>query len=275
MTNLNGKKLTALLCTAVIALCAAVPVSAADSMPTSMIPELTIDGAQVEVIHVIDRELRTDYAVTGTNDRAAIVTALNKLDYRPATSVTPDMTNLRLLQIRFKDGQKYQYWCHTNVLMVGEAQITDGASAAALYKAMDNCQENYPANIEWLGYMNPYRVTELAIVGADKATTYASALSATQRDAILDVARKLKSVKVGTIQQLNDKTQNAPAGSTGNLLYTLTLKFETAVETYNVYLFEDGRVTVSVGSINYNLTYLSADKTLYKSLTDTLAGYNK
>ena len=239
---------------------------------------LHVDINQVEVVNVINRDLHASYAVTGQNDRSAIVNALNAIEHQPGLREKGEAEDLRLLQIRLKDGGKREYWCHSDVLMsIDDRQIADASQLAALYAAMDRCEQNYPANIEWLGYMNPYRVTTMTILSGKKVSEplaagreaeYQSALSQSQREAILDLCAKLKAVKVGSVKRVSEDQSFALDGAG----YALRLDFENGKAGYDVYVDapEAGMLTVSVDNIPYDLIYTQNDDALFRALVNAL-----
>lgn len=268
-------RLTAILCSAMLALGASFTAFAADTAPVSAPARpgsIDFNASYVDVITVIDRDLHASYRVTGAEDRAAILNALNKIEYRPGTNVVPDNDGLRLLQLRFQNGGTYEYWCHRNVLMNGETQLTDGLASADLYKALDRAQKFYPANIEWIGFMNPYRVTRIDLQSVNGAAAYQSALSPTQREAILDMTAKLKSVQVAKFRELAGSA-DLTVSEDAKLLYDLKLDFENGKEGYRVCVFDNGRINVKVDSINYALSYASGDQTKFNELTTALKKY--
>ena len=147
---------------------------------------------------------------------------------------------------------------------------------------MSRCQQTYPANIEWLGYMNPYRVTKAELSGAawdgdvviERSASYDSAASQAQRDKILDLCAKLKNVKVGTVRRFNgDEMEKARTDGA----YQISMSFEDGKKDYyalqipNSLTDGKGEIWISVDSIGYDLCYTANDAALLKELTDTLA----
>ncbi|WP_101908427.1 hypothetical protein [Marasmitruncus massiliensis] len=232
---------------------------------------LYIDTAQVDTVTVIDRELYAGYMVAGENDRKAVIQALNGIDYRPSTNVTPDMDGLRLLQIRFQNGEKYEYWCHRNVLMNGDTQLTDGLACADLYKVLDRCIKNNPASIEWLSYMNPYRVTSMEIGGRGQAA-YQTTASEASRKTILDVCGKLQTLVPSKVRKIGVEGKESFTGK-GELFYTVALEMENGKSDYLVKLFDNGEINISVDNISYSLAYTSTDQKQFDMLITTLRGY--
>ena len=125
------------------------------------------DIEQVQDIQVINRELHVSYAVTNQNDRAAIISALNALTVAPMRKERGEEDGLRLLTVLMTNGDRCNYWCYEDgVLQSDGGWQANGRQLDGLYAAMSRCQQTYPANIEWLGYMNPYRVTKAELSGA-------------------------------------------------------------------------------------------------------------
>ncbi|HJF56664.1 MAG TPA: hypothetical protein K8W11_10505, partial [Anaerotruncus colihominis] len=144
--------------------------------------QFLLDPDQVEVVQVINRDLHASYWVTGPDDLAAVIGAVNSVSYQTGITEQPEEEGLRLLHIRMKDGTTYNYWCHSNILMVDDVKYAHAQQVEKLYTAMAACEQNYPANIEWLGYMNPYRVTKMELLHDGQKAVYESKLSATNRE---------------------------------------------------------------------------------------------
>ncbi len=265
----STKTVAGFLCAVLLFITAAIPVTA-NNQTASRPSCLAINAAEVETITVINRELHVSYAITAPSDRKAVVNTLNTLEYRPRTNASPDMDGLRLLSIRFKDGGQYQYWCHRNTLINDDKQLTDGLACADLYKLFDRFAKNYPANVEWLGYMNPYRITSLEIQGSNGTKTYRTNTSESQRKIILDICTRLKAYKPSKVRQLKPKETLKFSQDSGSLLYALTLDFETGREIYHINLYDNGEIGILVDSIPYALAYTSADQTLFQSLITAL-----
>lgn len=125
-------------------------------------PCLRIPYDEVMEVNLIDRESRTCCPVTGERC-GAVLARLNSLTPQEDLSVTPDEAGLRLLQVRLLDGTKYDFWCHSNLLMEGETPLADASRLRDLYDSFYEIEkETYGQNratAEWLGYMNPYRIT--------------------------------------------------------------------------------------------------------------------
>lgn len=268
----NKKILASFLCAVLLFTTVAIP--AAAKKPASSRPScLSLDAAQVDSVTVINRELHAGYALTAEADRKAVIDALNTIEYRPKTKVEPDMDGLRLLSIRLKDGGHYEYWCHRNVLISDEKPLTDGLACADLYKLFDRFMKNYPANVEWLGYMNPYRVTTMEIQGSGGTKTYRSNSSESQRNAILDICNRLKAYKPSKVRQLQSKEPLKFSKDAGNMLYTVSLDFETGREIFHINVYENGEIGILVDSIPYALAYTSADQKLFDALAASLRSH--
>lgn len=231
--------------------------------------QFLLDPDQVEVVQVINRDLHASYWVTGPEDLAAIIGAVNSISYETGITEQPEGNGLRLLHIRMKDGATYNYWCHRNMLMVDDVKYARAPQLEKLYNAMAACEKNYPANIEWIGYMNPYRVTKMEILHDGQKAVYESTLSATNRDAILDITRKLKTVKVSSVRGFYPKDKIATPSSGPDKNYAVRLTFEDGKEVYDIYVLGD-RIDITVDSIPEGLSYTSGDATLLKLLTDAL-----
>lgn len=241
------------------------------------------DIEQVQDIQVINRGLHVSYAVTNQNDRAAIISALNALTVAPMRKERGEEDGLRLLTVLMTNGDRYNYWCYEDdVLQSDGGWQANGRQLDGLYAAMTRCQQTYPANIEWLGYMNPYRVTKAELSGAvldgdvviEKSASYDSAASQAQRDKILDLCAKLKNVKVGTVRRFNgDGMEKARTDGA----YRISMSFEDGKKDYyalqipNSLTDGKGEIWISVDSIGYDLCYTANDAALLKELTDTLA----
>lgn len=230
---------------------------------------LQMNAAQVDVVTVIDRELHAGYTVAGAGDRLAVIEKLNKIEYRPTTNAVPDMDGLRLLQVRFKNGQTYDYWCHRNVLMNGDTQLTDGLACADLYKVLDRCVQNNPANIEWLGYLNPYRVTSMEVAGNGKNVVYQTTSSEQSRNTILNICTKLRSVVPSKVRTVNAGGNLSYSGN-GIPVYTVLLSVENGKGSYQVNLFHNGEIGISVDNINYSLAYTSGQQMRFDALISAL-----
>lgn len=282
---LNKKSIVALLCAAIVAAGTASTVFAQDldliktqtavatSAPAAAQEKksYTTDFAYNDVrsIAVINRDLQVGYNVTNAYDRAQILNALNAIDCSGNLNVKEEMDGLVLLRILMNDGTAHNFWCHPNVFMIEDKQVATASQAKALYTLLTKCQQNYYAGIEWLAYMNPYRITTMEVTANGKGrAVYQSAMSDTQRKVILDIASRLSNVKVGSVQKL-EKIDPKTYGD-GKLTYSIHLDFENGKEGYNIYIFDDKRITVSVDSINYDLTYVANDDYLLKSLTSAL-----
>jgi hypothetical protein len=150
--------------------------------------------------------------VAGAGDRLAVIEKLNAIEYRPSTNAVPDMDDLRLLQIRFKNGQTYDYWCHRNVLMNGDTQLTDGLACADLYKVLDAvCRITLRISNGWVSEPLPRHIDGDA--GNGKNLVYHTTSSELGRKTILDVIARLRSV-------VPSKVRTVTAG--GNLSYSGT-----------------------------------------------------
>ncbi|OUP69507.1 hypothetical protein B5F10_07220 [Anaerotruncus colihominis] len=231
--------------------------------------QFLLDPDQVEVVQVINRDLHASYWVTGPDDLAAVIGAVNSVSYQTGITEQPEEEGLRLLHIRMKDGATYNYWCHSNILMVDDVKYAHAQQVEKLYTAMAACEQNYPANIEWLGYMNPYRVTKMELLHDGQKAVYESKLSATNREAILDITRKLKTVKVSSVHGFYPKDQIATPSSGPERNYAIRLTFEDGKEFYDIYILGD-RIDIAVDSIPEGLSYTSGDASLLKLLTDAL-----
>lgn len=265
------KKIIALLTTvlALVGVFSLTAFAAESNIPASVLPEIAYEA--VDSITSINRDLHASYKVTGEKDKKAILAALDAIELE-STDVKAEDEGLRLLQIRMKDGSKLEYWVHENALMRGDVVIAAGEKAKALWETLAACEKNYRANIEWIGYMNPYRVTDMTVKSAKGSVgSYRSAVNESQRKAILDVCQKFQQVQVGTVQTLQGKNPATYGGDA--LLYSVSLVFEDGKEQYVIYVFENDRITVSVASIDYDLTYTTNNKELRKALLDTLAIY--
>lgn len=259
------KKLSAFISLAVLSALLPVHAFAEAGRPAC----LQINAAQVDVVTVIDRELHAGYTVAGAGDRLAVIEKLNAIEYRPSTNAVPDMDDLRLLQIRFKNGQTYDYWCHRNVLMNGDTQLTDGLACADLYKVLDRCVQNNPANIEWLGYLNPYRVTSMEVAGNGKNLVYHTTSSELGRKTILDVIAKLRSVVPSKVRTVT-AGGNLSYSGTGIPVYTVLLNVENGKGSYQIDLFGNDEIGISVDNISYSLSYTSGDQKRFDALLSAL-----
>ena len=259
------KKLSAFISLAVLSALLPVHAFAEAGRPAC----LQINAAQVDVVTVIDRELHAGYTVAGAGDRLAVIEKLNAIEYRPSTNAVPDMDDLRLLQIRFKNGQTYDYWCHRNVLMNGDTQLTDGLACADLYKVLDRCVQNNPANIEWLGYLNPYRVTSMEVAGNGKNLVYHTTSSELGRKIILDVIAKLRSVVPSKVRTVT-AGGNLSYSGTGIPVYTVLLNVENGKGGYQIDLFGNDEIGISVDNISYSLSYTSGDQKRFDALLSAL-----
>ena len=272
--------LASLLAAALLVTALAVPTLAADkTIPKDRSFNHDID--QVQDVQVINRELHASYAVTNPNDRTAVISALNALTVAPMKAERGEEDGLRLLTVLMENGDRYNYWCYKDGVLQSDGWQAGGKQLGALYDAMTRCQQNYPANIEWLGYMNPYRVTKVELSGAVLAgdvftegnASFDSSVSQEQRDKILDLCARLKNVKVGTVQRFNgDEMEKVRSYNN----YQISMSFEEDREDHytlqipNRFLDEKGEIWISVDSIGYDLCYTASDAALLKELTDTL-----
>lgn len=240
----------------------------------SQSPSTDLRYADVSAITVIDRDLHAGYRITNQNDMVAILTALNAIECRYDVNVKEDMQNLKLLRILMKDGTAHNFWCHTNVLMLEDKHIATAAQAKTLYDVMERCKQNYTACPEWLGYMNPFRVTSMQLDAINSNfKTYQSAVSESQRQTILTMLGRLASVNVGLVRKIGGNA--AQTYGDGRLLYKITLDFENGKEGYNIYLFDDKRINISVDSIGYDLSYQSSNNATWNALVTSIQEYVK
>lgn len=239
-------------------------------------PCLRIPYGEVMEMNLIDRESRTCCAVTGER-RDAVLARLNSLTPQEDLSATPDEAGLRLLQVRLLDGTKYDFWCHSNLLMEGETPLADASRLRALYDIFYEIEkETYGENratAEWLGYMNPYRITEMAIDNCTEGShgRYRALTSERQREAIMEVAALLKAVTVEP-----SSTETLPPGETrgGDPVFRVVLNFEDGVVEYAVSVYLDGSVEILVSSIpGYHLAYETTGDGTLDALADALAKY--
>ncbi|MCQ4735927.1 hypothetical protein, partial [Anaerotruncus colihominis] len=94
-----------------------------------------------------------------------------------------------------------------------------------------------------------------------------SKLSATNREAILTITRKLKTVKVSSVHGFYPKDQIATPSCGPERNYAIRLTFEDGKEFYDIYILGD-RIDIAVDSIPEGLSYTSGDASLLKLLTD-------
>lgn len=239
-------------------------------------PCLRLPYDEVMEVNLIDRESRTCCAVTGER-RDAVLAQLNSLTPQEGLSVTPDGAGLRLLQVRLLDGTKYDFWCHSNLLMEGEMPIVDASHLRALYDIFYEIEkEIYGENraiAEWLGYMNPYRITEMAVDDFSKGTYghYRATTSEQQREAIMEVAALLKAV---TVEPASTETLAPGEVHDSTPLFRVALNFEDGVVGYTVTVYLDGSVEILVSSITgYHLVYETTGDGTLEALAEAAGRY--
>lgn len=263
------RKLVAASLAAAFSLGAILQVSAAPKRPAV----LDISPDKVESISIMDRDERTGYIITEKEDRAQIVDAINAIDYLPNAPVSSERIGERMLQIRFKDGTMTNYWAYRSVLICDDKQLTDGLGGSDLYKVMNRCMSKYTACAEWLAYASPYTINQLDITRAStkKTIQFTSTSSNKERGEILAIMNKLRAIDVEQVIEL--KGVDPTTFGKGKLLYTITMDFNYGREGYEIFIFNDGRITISVDSLPYDLSYYSADDETFNELTAILKAY--
>ncbi|GKH46513.1 MULTISPECIES: M56 family metallopeptidase [Anaerotruncus] len=239
-------------------------------------PCLRIPYDEVMEVNLIDRESRTCCPVTGERC-GAVLARLNSLTPQEDLSVTPDEAGLRLLQVRLLDGTKYDFWCHSNLLMEGETPLADASRLRDLYDSFYEIEkETYGQNratAEWLGYMNPYRITGMAVDDLSEGThgQYRALTSEQQREAIMEVAALLKAV---TVKPSSTETLAPGAAHDSTPLFQTVLNFEDGVVEYTVTVYLDGSIEILVSSIpGYHLAYETTGDGTLDALADALTKY--
>ena len=252
-------------------------------------PCLRIPCDTVDEMNLIDRNTHTSCAVTG-EDREDILALLNQLTPQEELAVEPDPQGLRLLQVRLLDGTKYDFWCYSNLLMEGETQLADAEQVRKLYSRFREVEQKAygrgQAAAEWLGYMNPYRITSMEIENGlpgerlrdgDRGGTarYEATASEQARDAILEVAEKLKALTVIPDRATAPDKGEAPVDSDEVLLdrRSIRLDFENGTEGYTILLYREGRIDIYVDSIDYYTSYQTTGDGSLEALLRALAAY--
>ena len=251
------------------------------------------DIEQVQDIQVINRGLHVSYAVTNQNDRAAIISALNALTVAPMRKERGEEDGLRLLTVLMTNGDRYNYWCYEDdVLQSDGGWQANGRQLDGLYAAMSRCQQTYPANIEWLGYMNPYRVTKVEILPDNMEKlpdvkleidgkpmtgemvtlprmTFESASSQEERAVILNICKMLKELKVGRVQKFEESNafKETYRGT------VILLDFENGKSQYAVGFSED-KISIGVDNIAYSLLYTQNDPVKSRALHDAINAFD-
>lgn len=228
-------------------------------------PYLRISYEDILDVNLIDWESHTASAVARKKDIQSLVNILNTITPQDGLQLTPNEEQLRLLRIRLNDGTKYDYWCYSNVMTVGGRQIAKFPALEKLYDKFYEIEKNVYGNekavTEWLGYMNPYRITGMTIERLDSNDVvtdtyeYSANASGEQRDTILRIAAGLKAITV-----LPDSTESMPSNQIlvpkeENRMYNILLDFENGNETYNIRIMNSGRIVMTVDTIDYALLY--------------------
>lgn len=228
-------------------------------------PCLRIFPDDVTSITLVDWKTHTACPITAKKDIRRLLAALNTLTVEENLALTPNSDQLRLLRIRLTDGEKYDYWCYSNVMTCDDMQLARFPQLDGLYdtfysfeQAFYNAQKSVA---EWLGYMNPYKITAMTIERLDSDENVEDELffdaqsSEREREAIMRIATGLQSVTV-----LPDSVQSCAKSSirvprTENRMYNIYLEFESGRENYNVRLMDTGRLIITVDSLDYALLY--------------------
>ncbi len=244
---------------------------------------LRIPYANVDCVNLIDRESRTSIRLDpATAER--VVLAINMVDPLE-TKVQPEMKNLRMLQVRYKDGKKAEYWMHSNVFMYQDVQLGTvdrdwHTGIAALYfnSGLPDSREMQGGeaglvSAEWLGMMNSYRITAMEIGGEAQTRKYSAAAGEEQRDMILQVAQKLQKLSVDPRSVSSGDKQKILSAMESPSMH-ISLEFENGKEQYTVYFFEDPYLRISVGSIDYYLGYRAEPVSAYQELLNELQFYS-
>lgn len=259
------------------------PPQVQDSSPETIVlpnaknpPAFQLDYDEVDYFNLIDRETHTYCAVTDLKGKADLVNAINSYLAKVTTTDQPDPQNLRLLQLRFQDGTKREYWLHNNVIMVDDTAYKMNDELRLLYNLVVGRVDASGSRMgaEWLGFMNPYRITEL-IFDAPAGKTYTATATDQQRDIILKVAETLKALIVHPTSTRSLPRADCPNDllPDASPLYALTLNFEGGQSVYTVGVYEDGTVSIAVNNIDYLLAYDAEQNATFVALTKALQKY--
>lgn len=240
-------------------------------------PWLRLPYGEVAELNLIDRDLHICYPVDDPEDRAQVLSALNSLTVEEGLPASADARNLRLLQVRLTDGSKYDFWCYDQLLVMADSPVADGEALEVLYGLLDRLEQDALQQgktlAEWLGYMNPYRITRLSAIRCQAGEpaeegNWRSIASQEQHDGILETAGLLKSLWVNPDSALIlDQEEPLPQP----VRYQVDLEFENGVERYTLFLLEGNWLQIHVESIPYyDLAYQAMDEGAIQQLETLL-----
>ncbi len=275
------RRICSLLCVGVLAATCLTPAFAKENAKPdigNILPQLPGTVAQIQDLQVIDRELHASYTASAA-DRQAIFQELSRLEeerlWWEIISERGEEPGLRLISVLDTAGARYNYWLYPDhtLQMSGGGGVWEvkGETLTALEALLDRCQQNTPANMEWLGYMNPYRITSLSVSqDGERGIHLESSASGEQREAILAIAQSLRKLKVGRVQQITDPNTQIPNLGVSSPSYRLRMVFEGGQEGYSVWIF-NGNVFLEVDSISVPLLYTLNDPDLTQQAYNRLA----
>ncbi|MEM1483737.1 M56 family metallopeptidase [Oscillospiraceae bacterium PP1C4] len=230
---------------------------------------LKIPYDQVDCVNLIDRESRTYMRLDPTLAKR-VVLAINMI-YPIESNAQPVNEGLRMLQIRYKNGDKAEYWMHSNVFMYGDVKLGGidrnwKTGMADLYYYLDlptseqmRSGEMGTLGAEWLGFMNPYRITEMRILRDESRSeqVFTTAAGDARRNDILKIAKALQGLKVNPgFTKSFTKSQFIREGWEDELHDRIDLVFENGKEHYTIRFFHaPGRVSIETKNIDYILSY--------------------
>lgn len=243
---------------------------------------LKIDPSQVLFAAMADRETHRGVLLE-TEQIIQVAQLLNALPPRERQAQEPDPSGVRLLQISLKDGTRYLYWIHNNVMLGWESVLADSLEVDGLRRFADSvlsrAGRNGTMGAEWLLLMNPYRVTQMELYlgqgnmdghdgKAGGMAIYSADVSEGQRQAILELATRLKALPA--LEENPVEREGSPdySGSDVSLALEIRLQFGKDGESYVVYLFQDGTMYIT-SSMSYYTAYkvpLGAER---RALLDT------
>ena len=277
------RKIASLLFAGVVAAACLTPAFGAENAKPDIgnpFPNLPETVAEIQDLQVIDRELYASYAAPAAS-RQAIFQELSRLEeehlWWEIISERGEEPGLRLITLLETSGERHNYWLYPDHTLQtsghGGVWQVQGEELATLEALLDTCQQQAPANMEWLGYMNPRRITQLRVLqesqDGERTVTLESASSAQEREQILATAQVLRQLKVGWVQRITNYEIQIPNLGVTLPTYRLRMVFEDGQEGYSLWLFNKD-VFLEVDSIATPLLYRLNDPALTQQAYDHL-----
>ncbi|HIX65852.1 MAG TPA: hypothetical protein H9736_06330, partial [Candidatus Anaerotruncus excrementipullorum] len=157
------RKIASLLFAGVVAAACLTPAFGAENAKPDIgnpFPNLPETVAEIQDLQVIDRELYASYAAPAAS-RQAIFQELSRLEeehlWWEIISERGEEPGLRLITLLETSGERHNYWLYPDHTLQtsghGGVWQVQGEELATLEALLDTCQQQAPANMEWLGYM--------------------------------------------------------------------------------------------------------------------------